>query len=169
VFQFFGRYYLLIKMESTLQLNHRYHYHLGEFLSVVTLKREVSNDVHQLSSVCIALILLSSVCSARLSVLLVFCWPSSCLDWSIIFMITRSSDLFFLSVWFLGSSIQHPSVGVPQSSGFTITSLQPNFLDCPLMAMSSPLQQSHYLWLTWLVGSNKKGVQITGNLFYLIL
>ncbi|XP_024451412.1 serine/threonine-protein kinase MHK isoform X3 [Populus trichocarpa] len=43
------------------------------------------------------------------------------------------------------SSIQHPSVGVPQSSGFTITSLQPNFLDCPLMAMSSPLQQSHYL------------------------
>ncbi|XP_034916012.1 serine/threonine-protein kinase MHK isoform X1 [Populus alba] len=43
------------------------------------------------------------------------------------------------------SSIQHPSVGVPQSSGFTITSLQPNFLDCPLMAMPSPLQQSHYL------------------------
>ncbi|KAJ6334018.1 hypothetical protein OIU78_011014 [Salix suchowensis] len=43
------------------------------------------------------------------------------------------------------SSIQHPSAGVPQSSGFTITSLQPNFLDCPLLAMPSPIQQSHYL------------------------
>ncbi|OAY34822.1 serine/threonine-protein kinase MHK isoform X2 [Manihot esculenta] len=41
------------------------------------------------------------------------------------------------------SSIQHPSV-VPQSSGFPITSLQPNILDCPLLAMSSPFQQSHY-------------------------
>ncbi|XP_057965208.1 serine/threonine-protein kinase MHK isoform X1 [Malania oleifera] len=27
------------------------------------------------------------------------------------------------------SSIQHPSVGVPQSAGFTVTSLQPNMLD----------------------------------------
>ncbi|XP_015582032.2 serine/threonine-protein kinase MHK isoform X2 [Ricinus communis] len=35
------------------------------------------------------------------------------------------------------SSIQHPSV-VPQSSGFAITSLQPNILDCPLLGMSSP-------------------------------
>lgn len=41
------------------------------------------------------------------------------------------------------SSIQHPSIGVPQSAGYTITSLQPNLLDCPLLAVSSPLQQSH--------------------------
>ncbi|XP_050206471.1 serine/threonine-protein kinase MHK isoform X2 [Mercurialis annua] len=42
------------------------------------------------------------------------------------------------------SSIQHPSM-VPQSSGFTITSMQPNMLDYPLLAMSSPIQQSRYL------------------------
>ncbi|CAN1269446.1 Serine/threonine-protein kinase MHK [Linum perenne] len=43
------------------------------------------------------------------------------------------------------SSIQHPSAGIPQTSGFAIASLQPNILDCPLLAMSSPLQQSRYL------------------------
>ncbi|CAI0426417.1 unnamed protein product [Linum tenue] len=43
------------------------------------------------------------------------------------------------------SSLQHPSVGVPQSSGFAIASLQPNILEYPLLAMSSPLQQTHYL------------------------
>ncbi|XP_065875965.1 serine/threonine-protein kinase MHK isoform X2 [Euphorbia lathyris] len=42
------------------------------------------------------------------------------------------------------SSMQHPSV-VPQSSGCAMTSLQPNILDCPLLAMSSPFQQSQYL------------------------
>ncbi|KAH9728704.1 serine/threonine-protein kinase MHK [Citrus sinensis] len=43
------------------------------------------------------------------------------------------------------SSIQHPSTGVPQSAGYAITSLQPNLLDCPFLAVSSPLQQSHCL------------------------
>lgn len=43
------------------------------------------------------------------------------------------------------SSIQHPSIGVPQSAGYAITSLQANLLDCPLLAVSSPLQQSHCL------------------------
>ncbi|KAH9728705.1 serine/threonine-protein kinase MHK [Citrus sinensis] len=42
-------------------------------------------------------------------------------------------------------SIQHPSTGVPQSAGYAITSLQPNLLDCPFLAVSSPLQQSHCL------------------------
>ncbi|TXG54152.1 hypothetical protein EZV62_019408 [Acer yangbiense] len=46
------------------------------------------------------------------------------------------------------SSIQHPSIGVPQSAGFTIASLQPNILDCPLLAVSSPLQQGHCLTLS---------------------
>lgn len=43
------------------------------------------------------------------------------------------------------SSIPHPSIGVPQSAGFTIGSLQPNILDRPLLAMSSPFRQGHYL------------------------
>lgn len=45
------------------------------------------------------------------------------------------------------SSITHPPIGVPHSGGFSFTSLQPGILDgpCPLMAVSSPLQQSHYL------------------------
>ncbi|KAJ0112698.1 hypothetical protein Patl1_01534 [Pistacia atlantica] len=43
------------------------------------------------------------------------------------------------------SSIQHPSIGVPQSAGFTIASLQPNILDCQLLAVSSPLQQGRCL------------------------
>ncbi|XAR60930.1 Cyclin-dependent kinase [Bertholletia excelsa] len=43
------------------------------------------------------------------------------------------------------SPITHPSIGVPQSSGFTISSLQPNILEHPLWAMSSPFQQGHYL------------------------
>lgn len=43
------------------------------------------------------------------------------------------------------SSIQHPSVRVPQSAGFSIPSLQPNILDGPLLAMSSSFPQSHCL------------------------
>ncbi|BBH09998.1 Protein kinase superfamily protein [Prunus dulcis] len=43
------------------------------------------------------------------------------------------------------SSIQHPSVRVPQSAGFSIPSLQPNILDGPLLAMSSSFPQSRCL------------------------
>ncbi|XVF32127.1 hypothetical protein REPUB_Repub17cG0055200 [Reevesia pubescens] len=43
------------------------------------------------------------------------------------------------------SSIQHPSIGVPQSSGFAIASLQPNLLERQLFAVSSPFQQGQYL------------------------
>lgn len=43
-------------------------------------------------------------------------------------------------------AIPNPSSGVPQSPGFAIASLQSNMLDHrPLLAMSSPLQQSHWL------------------------
>ncbi|GKU85992.1 hypothetical protein SLEP1_g581 [Rubroshorea leprosula] len=42
-------------------------------------------------------------------------------------------------------SIQHPSIGVPQSTGFAIASLQPNVLEHQLFTVSSPLQQSHCL------------------------
>ncbi|KAL0286378.1 UNVERIFIED_CONTAM: Serine/threonine-protein kinase MHK [Sesamum angustifolium] len=41
-------------------------------------------------------------------------------------------------------SVPHPSIGVPQSAGFAMASFQPNILDRPLLAMSSPLQQGHY-------------------------
>lgn len=40
---------------------------------------------------------------------------------------------------------QHTSIGPPQTTGFTISSLQPNILDRPLLAVSAPFQQSHYL------------------------
>lgn len=43
------------------------------------------------------------------------------------------------------SPIPHSSIGAPQSTGFTIASLQPNILDRPLLAMSSPFQQGHCL------------------------
>ncbi|KAK4573729.1 hypothetical protein RGQ29_031610 [Quercus rubra] len=43
------------------------------------------------------------------------------------------------------SSIQHPSIGVPQSAGFSISSLQPNILDGPFLAISSPCQKGHCL------------------------
>ncbi|GFZ01869.1 protein kinase superfamily protein [Actinidia rufa] len=39
--------------------------------------------------------------------------------------------------------LPHSSIGVPQSTGFTFTSLQPNLLDRPFLPMSSPFQQSH--------------------------
>ncbi|GLT42248.1 hypothetical protein SLA2020_162610 [Shorea laevis] len=42
-------------------------------------------------------------------------------------------------------SIQHPSIGVPQSTGFAIASLQPNILEHQLFTVSSPLQRSHCL------------------------
>ncbi|XP_050364012.1 serine/threonine-protein kinase MHK [Argentina anserina] len=42
------------------------------------------------------------------------------------------------------SSIQHPSVRVPQSAGYPMPSLQSNIADGPLLAMSSPFQQSHW-------------------------
>ncbi|KAK9944728.1 hypothetical protein M0R45_010282 [Rubus argutus] len=41
------------------------------------------------------------------------------------------------------SSIQHPSVRVPQSAGFSMPSLQSNIVDGPLLAMSSPFPPSH--------------------------
>ncbi|XP_019188617.1 PREDICTED: serine/threonine-protein kinase MHK isoform X2 [Ipomoea nil] len=43
------------------------------------------------------------------------------------------------------SSIPHTSAGVPQSAGFAMASLQTNIFDRPLLAMSSPFQQGHYL------------------------
>ncbi|GLT28148.1 hypothetical protein SLA2020_031010 [Shorea laevis] len=43
------------------------------------------------------------------------------------------------------SSIQHPSIRVPQSTGFTIASLQPNILEHQLLALSSPFQYSNCL------------------------
>nr|GMD28033.1 Serine/threonine-protein kinase MHK [Ipomoea batatas] len=43
------------------------------------------------------------------------------------------------------SSIPHTSAGVPQSAGFAVASLQTNIFDRPLLAMSSPFQQGHYL------------------------
>jgi len=44
------------------------------------------------------------------------------------------------------SPMQQHTVGPPQSSGFTMTSsMQPNMLDRPWMAVSAPFQQSHYL------------------------
>ncbi|XP_021300913.1 serine/threonine-protein kinase MHK isoform X2 [Herrania umbratica] len=43
------------------------------------------------------------------------------------------------------SSIQHPPIGVPQSAGFAIASLQPNLLERQLLAASSPFQHGHYL------------------------
>lgn len=43
------------------------------------------------------------------------------------------------------SPIHHSSIGAPQSSGFTFSPLQPNVLDRPLLATSSPFQQVHYL------------------------
>ncbi|KAF5930654.1 hypothetical protein HYC85_031527 [Camellia sinensis] len=43
------------------------------------------------------------------------------------------------------SPIPHSSIGAPQSTGFTIASLQPNILDRPLLAMSSPFQHGHCL------------------------
>ncbi|GAB4830296.1 hypothetical protein Ancab_019934 [Ancistrocladus abbreviatus] len=43
------------------------------------------------------------------------------------------------------SSISHPPIGVSHSAGFALTSLQPSILDGSLLAVSSPLQQSHYL------------------------
>ncbi|WRX08448.1 Protein kinase domain - like 10 [Theobroma cacao] len=43
------------------------------------------------------------------------------------------------------SSIQHPPIGVPQSAGFAIASLQPNLLERQLLAVSSPFQHGHYL------------------------
>ncbi|XP_022771516.1 serine/threonine-protein kinase MHK-like isoform X1 [Durio zibethinus] len=46
---------------------------------------------------------------------------------------------------FHGSSIQHPPIGVPQSAGFAMASLQPNLLERQLLAVSSPFQQGHYL------------------------
>ncbi|KAF3435929.1 hypothetical protein FNV43_RR23021 [Rhamnella rubrinervis] len=43
------------------------------------------------------------------------------------------------------SSIQHPSIRVPQSAGFAMPALQPNILEGPFLAMSSPFQQGHCL------------------------
>ncbi|OMO66019.1 hypothetical protein CCACVL1_21318 [Corchorus capsularis] len=43
------------------------------------------------------------------------------------------------------SSIQHPPIGVPQSAGFAIGSLQPNLFEHQLLAVSSPFQQGQYL------------------------
>ncbi|KAK3405906.1 hypothetical protein EUGRSUZ_K02126 [Eucalyptus grandis] len=43
------------------------------------------------------------------------------------------------------SSIRHPSIGVPQSTGLTLSSLQPGILDYPLLAMPSSFQQGHWL------------------------
>ncbi|KAK4742868.1 hypothetical protein SAY87_000869 [Trapa incisa] len=43
------------------------------------------------------------------------------------------------------SSLEHPQVGVSQSTGVSVSSLQPNILDCPLLAMSSSFQQGHWL------------------------
>ncbi|KAI8523297.1 hypothetical protein RHMOL_Rhmol13G0062400 [Rhododendron molle] len=42
------------------------------------------------------------------------------------------------------SPLPHSSIGVPQSAGFTISSMQPNILDNPFLAVSSPFQQGHY-------------------------
>ncbi|KAI5679926.1 hypothetical protein M9H77_01153 [Catharanthus roseus] len=42
-------------------------------------------------------------------------------------------------------TIPNSSSGVSQSTGFGIASLQSNMLDRPLLAMSSPFQQSHWL------------------------
>ncbi|XP_010243458.2 PREDICTED: serine/threonine-protein kinase MHK isoform X2 [Nelumbo nucifera] len=49
------------------------------------------------------------------------------------------------SSYIVNSQISCPTIGVPQSAGFTISSMQPNLLDRPLVAVSSPFQQSHYL------------------------
>ncbi|GAB4841462.1 hypothetical protein Ancab_022178 [Ancistrocladus abbreviatus] len=43
------------------------------------------------------------------------------------------------------SSISHSPMGVSHSAGFAFTSPQPSMLDGPLLAVSSPLQQSHFL------------------------
>ncbi|XP_015892385.3 serine/threonine-protein kinase MHK [Ziziphus jujuba] len=43
------------------------------------------------------------------------------------------------------STIQHPSIRVPQSAGFSIPALQPNILDGPFLARSSPFSQGHCL------------------------
>ncbi|XVE72706.1 hypothetical protein DITRI_Ditri11bG0060700 [Diplodiscus trichospermus] len=43
------------------------------------------------------------------------------------------------------SSIQHPPIGVSQSAGLAIASLQPNLVEGQLLAVSSPFQQGHYL------------------------
>ncbi|XP_031374445.1 serine/threonine-protein kinase MHK isoform X2 [Punica granatum] len=43
------------------------------------------------------------------------------------------------------NSIQQPSVGVLQSTGLTMPSLQPNLLDCPLLAMPTPFRQGNWL------------------------
>ncbi|XP_058196624.1 serine/threonine-protein kinase MHK isoform X2 [Rhododendron vialii] len=42
------------------------------------------------------------------------------------------------------SPLPHSSIEVPQSAGFTISSMQPNILDNPFLAMSSPFQQGHF-------------------------
>ncbi|XP_017190786.3 serine/threonine-protein kinase MHK-like isoform X2 [Malus sylvestris] len=43
------------------------------------------------------------------------------------------------------SSIQHPTVRVPQSAGYSIPSLQPNILDGRFLTVSPPFPQSHCL------------------------
>ncbi|KAJ7950519.1 Cyclin-dependent kinase [Quillaja saponaria] len=43
------------------------------------------------------------------------------------------------------SSIQHPPIGVTQSAGFSMQSLQPNIIGGPFLAVSSPFQQGHCL------------------------
>ncbi|XP_073291552.1 serine/threonine-protein kinase MHK [Primulina huaijiensis] len=43
------------------------------------------------------------------------------------------------------SSVPHPSIGAPQSAGFSMGSFQSNILDRPLMATSSPFQHVHHL------------------------
>ncbi|XP_012492435.1 serine/threonine-protein kinase MHK isoform X1 [Gossypium raimondii] len=42
------------------------------------------------------------------------------------------------------NSIQHAPIGVPQSAGFVITSLQPNLLERQWLAVPTPFQQAHF-------------------------
>ncbi|XP_042514921.1 serine/threonine-protein kinase MHK-like isoform X1 [Macadamia integrifolia] len=50
------------------------------------------------------------------------------------------------SSYMVSSQVSCPTIGVPQPTGFTMTSLQPNILDRqPLVAVSSPFQHGQYL------------------------
>ncbi|XP_043710764.1 serine/threonine-protein kinase MHK-like isoform X2 [Telopea speciosissima] len=50
------------------------------------------------------------------------------------------------SPYMVSSQVSCPTIGVPQPTGFTMASLQPNILDCsPLVGVSSPFQLAHYL------------------------
>lgn len=54
--------------------------------------------------------------------------------------------LSFVLACFIDRSVQHQSIGVPQSTGFSFQPLQPNILTTPFLALSSPYQHGHCLW-----------------------